>query len=143
MSTYLSDELRSQIEQADRRRCRYCLTTEANSGIPLTFDHVTPVSKGGLTSFENVCLACRPCNEFKSDGMKVIDPVTGETVPLFNPRIHEWHDHFAWSADATRVEGMSAIGRATTIALRTIARGGGASPPPRRRAISMSYVPVR
>lgn len=118
MSTYLSEELRSRIEQADRRRCRYCLTTEANSGIPLTFDHLTPVSKGGLTSFENVCLACRPCNEFKSDDMKVIDPVTGETVPLFNPRVHDWNDHFAWSADATRVEGMSAIGRATTIALR-------------------------
>jgi hypothetical protein len=118
VSTYLSAELRSRIEDADRRRCRYCLTSEANSGIPLTVDHITPISKGGLTSFENACLACRPCNEFKADAMKVVDPVTGETVPLFNPRSQGWNEHFAWSADATRVEGATAVGRATVIALR-------------------------
>ncbi|WP_434046777.1 MULTISPECIES: HNH endonuclease [Sorangium] len=60
VSTYVSELLRSRIEEADRRRCQTCLTSEANSGIPLTCDHITPVSKGGPTSFENVCLACRP-----------------------------------------------------------------------------------
>jgi hypothetical protein len=118
VSTYVAEELRSRIEEADRGRCRYCLTSEANSGIPLTLDHLTPISKGGLTSLENVCLACRPCNEFKSDGMKVIDPVTGETVTLFNPRNQAWRDHFSWSPDATRVEGATAVGRATVVALR-------------------------
>jgi 5-methylcytosine-specific restriction endonuclease McrA len=65
VATYLSAELRARIDEADRRRCRYCLTTEANSGIRLTFDHITPRAKGGETSFENVCLACSACNEFK------------------------------------------------------------------------------
>lgn len=106
MSTYVAEELCFRIEEADRGRCRYSLTSEANSGIPLTLDHLTPISKGGLTSFENVCLACRPCNELKSDGVTVIDPFTGETVPLFNPRTERWNDHFAWSSDATRVEGQ-------------------------------------
>lgn len=86
MAVYLSDELRARITAADRRRCRYCLTTESNSGIPLTHDHIQPTSRGGPTTFDNVCLACRPCNEFKADGTSAIDPVTGETVALFNPR---------------------------------------------------------
>ncbi|WP_437946418.1 HNH endonuclease [Sorangium sp. So ce296] len=118
MSTYVSELLRSRIEEADRRRCQYCLTSEANSGIPLTYDHITPISKGGPTSFENVCLACRPCNEFKAGATESVDPLTGEVVPLFNPRLHRWSDHFTWSVDATRVEGVTPFGRATVIALR-------------------------
>jgi hypothetical protein len=47
-----------------------------------------------------------------------IDPLTGEKVPLFNPRTQRWDDHFAWSADAIRVEGMTPVGRATVVALR-------------------------
>lgn len=118
MSTYLSEQLRSQIEEADRRRCRYCLTSEVNSGIPPTYDHIRPVSKGGPTSFENVCLACRPCNEFKADATDSVDPLSGEAVSLFNPRTQRWSEHFAWSADTSRVEGTTPVGRATVIALR-------------------------
>lgn len=118
VATYLSAELRSRIDEADRRLCRYCLTMEANSGIRLTHDHITPVSKGGETSFENVCLACSPCNEHKADATRAVDPLTGEPVPLFNPRAQRWSDHFIWSADATRVEGSTPSGRATVIALR-------------------------
>ncbi|WP_437940364.1 HNH endonuclease [Sorangium sp. So ce341] len=118
MSTYLSELLRSRIEEADRRRCQTCLTSEANSGIPLTCDHITPVSKRGPTWFENVCLACRPCNEFKAGATESVDPLTGEVVPLFNPRLHRWSDHFTWSVDGTRVEGVTPSGRATVTALR-------------------------
>ncbi|XXX76835.1 HNH endonuclease [Sorangium sp. So ce134] len=118
MSTYLSEQLRSRIDEADGRRCQYCLTSEANSGIPLTYDHIVPLSKGGPSSFENVCLACRPCNEFKAGVTDAIDPLTAEIVPLFNPRIHILSDHFIWSVDTTRVEGVTPAGRATVIALR-------------------------
>lgn len=118
MSTYLPEELRSRTKQADGNRCQYCLTSEANSGTPLTCEHITPRSKGGPTSFENVCRACRTCNEFKGDATSGVDPLTGEMVPLFNPRIQRWSDHFEWSADATKVEGLTPVGRATVIALR-------------------------
>ena len=118
MSTYIPENLRSRIEQTDRRRCCYCLTSEANSGIPMTFDHILPVSKGGLTTLENICLACRSCNEFKSNVTEAIDPLTGEKMPLFNPRQQKWSDHFAWSLDSIRVEGLTSIGRATITALR-------------------------
>lgn len=47
----------------DGYRCQYC-----GQGFPqdeLTFDHVNPRSKGGLTSFENCVAACSPCNARK------------------------------------------------------------------------------
>jgi HNH endonuclease len=84
----------------------------------MTHDHILPRSKGGETTLQNLCLACRSCNEFKSDATQGNDPLTGETVPLFHPRLQEWAEHFAWSPDSTKVEGLTAIGRATTIALR-------------------------
>lgn len=118
MPVGVTERLREQVSQADPNRCAYCQTSEANCGIPLTIDHIQPISKGGETSFENLCLACRPCNEFKATLTEAEDPLTGETVPLFNPRTQSWSEHFRWSADATRTEGLTAIGRATMIALR-------------------------
>jgi hypothetical protein len=39
-------------------------------------------------------------------------------VALFNPRQQRWHDHFAWSDNATRISGLTACGRATIAALQ-------------------------
>ncbi len=118
MSKYIPESLKNQIAVIDRQRCCYCLTSEFNSGIPMTHDHITPQSKGGATSIENVCLACRSCNEFKSDSINAIDPLTGEIVPLFHPRLQQWSDHFFWSSDGTRIEGLTDLGRATIVCLR-------------------------
>ncbi len=118
MSSYISESLRSQIAQSDRNRCCYCLTSEINSGIRMTYDHIYPRSKGGETSLENVCLACQNCNEFKGNRIEAIDPLTGETVSLFNPRQQQWSNHFQWSSDGTQIEGITAVGRATVTALR-------------------------
>ncbi|WP_375495662.1 HNH endonuclease [uncultured Nostoc sp.] len=118
MSKYIPDILKNQISASDKGRCCYCLTTEANSGIPMTHDHIQPRSKGGETTFENLCLACRSCNEFKADSTEAIDPLTGETTLLFNPRTQRWSDHFNWSSDATIVEDLTTIGRATIVCLR-------------------------
>lgn len=118
MSTYITESLRKQIIDTDKSRCCYCLTSEANSGIPMTYDHVQPVSLGGDTNFENLCLACRSCNEFKSNLTESIDPLSGETISLFNPRKQKWSEHFVWSVDGTKVEGITAVGRATITRLR-------------------------
>lgn len=118
MSVYISQNLRSQIEAIDRKCCCYCLTTEANSGMPMTIDHIQPTSKGGLNTIENLCLACRTCNEYKSGNTEVVDPLTGELVSLFNPRQQNWQEHFRWNYDASHIEGLTAIGRATVISLR-------------------------
>ena len=89
-----------------------------NSGLAMTYDHIRPRAAGGENTFENLCLACHRCNECKSDRLAVVDPVSGETVGLFNPRQQRWDEHFAWSTDGVRVEGLTAVGRATVAALQ-------------------------
>lgn len=113
MSTYISESLQTRIKNTDLYRCCYCLNSETNSGIHMTYDHIYASSKGGGAIFENVCLACRSCNEFKSNLTEVRDPLTREVVFLFNPRTQRWTDHFVWSFDSTKVGGLTAIGRAT------------------------------
>jgi 5-methylcytosine-specific restriction endonuclease McrA len=41
----------------DAFSCQYCGCSE-----DLTFDHVTPRSRGGRTNWENIVTACAPCN---------------------------------------------------------------------------------
>ncbi|UNC16235.1 HNH endonuclease (plasmid) [Acidiphilium multivorum] len=51
---------------AYRFTCAYC----GASRLPvedLTFDHVIPRSRGGPSTWMNIVLACRPCNEHKAD----------------------------------------------------------------------------
>jgi hypothetical protein len=40
-----------------------------------------------------------------------IDPVTGEIVPLFDPRRNRWSDHFRLLSPV--IEGLSPVGRTT------------------------------
>jgi hypothetical protein len=76
-----------------------------------------PEAAGGPTIEENLWLACVRCNQFKADRTHAQDPLTGELVALFNPRIQVWKEHFAWSTDGTEIIGLTPCGRATVIAL--------------------------
>ncbi len=116
--SYISADLRRRVIEDAGHRCGYCLTDEALSGIPLTLDHLIPVAAGGLTTRDNLWLACRPCNEFKAAQTQAVDPQTGESAPLFSPRTQEWQIHFTWNADLTEVVGVTPIGRATVAALQ-------------------------
>jgi hypothetical protein len=109
--------LRQKIADDARHRCGYCLTSEFIVGAPMEIDHLIPLSFGGPTEESNLWLACPLCNEHKSDRIAALDPQTGATVRLFNPRLENWSDHFAWSEIADRILGVTATGRATVIAL--------------------------
>jgi hypothetical protein len=67
---------------------------------------------------DNLWLACHRCNEFKGDRTTAVDPQTGETVALFNPRTQRWAAHFGWSMDGVYIVGLTPCGRATVEALR-------------------------
>ncbi|MEA2061027.1 MAG: HNH endonuclease signature motif containing protein [Thermodesulfobacteriota bacterium] len=45
-------------------------------------DHIIPVSFGGNTIPENLCLACFSCNVHKSAKQVGKDPLTQEIVPF-------------------------------------------------------------
>jgi HNH endonuclease len=79
----------------------------------MVIDHIIPLSAGGTTDIGNLTLSCYRCNEVKGGRMNAVDPDSGETVPLFNPCLQEWHKHFAWGEDGSLVIGITATGRAT------------------------------
>lgn len=103
------------VYERARGCCEYCRTCEANLGQAMHVEHIDP---GGGDVLANLCLACPNCNLSKAKVTTAIDPHTGQGVPLFNPRLHVWAEHFRWRDKGLRLEGITAIGRATVSRLR-------------------------
>lgn len=115
---YLSKALRKKIAEHSRYRCSYCLTRQKFVGAVLEVDHIIPRSKGGLYEEANLCLCCSFCNEYKGNQLTALDPITNQTVQIFNPLQQVWREHFEWSEEKDRIVGKTPIGRATVIALK-------------------------
>lgn len=84
----------------------------------LEIEHINLISKGGSNDESNLWLACSICNRQKNDKTAAVDPETGKTAELFNPRHQVWSEHFYWSEDGLRIIGKTPIDRATVAALR-------------------------
>jgi 5-methylcytosine-specific restriction endonuclease McrA len=54
---------RKNILRRDGHRCLYC----GRGDVPLTVDHVLPLSRGGEETWENLVSACVKCNNKKGD----------------------------------------------------------------------------
>lgn len=96
----------------DRFTCQYCATRFRSED--LTFDHVVPRSRGGLTNWENVVAACETCNLKKGNqlphecGMIPIRPphqpntqslhMSGRLFPP-NHLHHTWVDYLYWDSE--------------------------------------------
>lgn len=66
----MTSKLRQHIKERDRFTCRYCgasISKEPN--LLLEIDHIVPVSKGGLTTEENLQTLCWRCNRKKGSKM--------------------------------------------------------------------------
>ena len=92
----------------DRFRCQYC--GEEFAAKDLTFDHVVPRSRGGVTCWENVLAACERCNTRKGNRseMRPIrqprQPTPHELVAAkraYPPNyLHEsWLDYLYWDSE--------------------------------------------
>jgi 5-methylcytosine-specific restriction endonuclease McrA len=57
--------MRASIILRDRSRCQYCGVK--GTAFELTLDHIMPRSRGGRTEPENLCAACKACNQRKGD----------------------------------------------------------------------------
>ncbi len=108
----------NRLKQQIGVRCGYCRTSSVLIARPLTVEHLIPRSKGGTSDEQNLWLSCRSCNQFKGTQIEAIDPDTKMVVPLFNPRIQSWSEHFRWSTDGLMIIGLTPVGRATVIALK-------------------------
>jgi hypothetical protein len=113
-------DARTRRRAAERAmfRCEYCMTPIGIVPSPFSSEHILPRSKGGDDTLENLALSCQGCNGHKGAKTIALDPATRKTVSLFHPRLHTWNDHFGWSANGTRIEGRTPIGRATVLALQ-------------------------
>jgi 5-methylcytosine-specific restriction endonuclease McrA len=91
---------RKNVFARDGNRCQYCGQDFPAS--QLSFDHVTPRSRGGKTDWENVVTCCLDCNSKKGDrtpqeaGMELHQRPHRPThhpmlkLKLGNPRYHIW-----------------------------------------------------
>lgn len=120
MSRYLSIELRRRVRDAFEGCCAYCKTAESLTVVTFEVEHITPVSRDGQSTFENLCLACPACNRFKSDRThgKLTDGTDGTEVRLFHPQQDNWDDHFDWTVDGTVIVGLTERGKSTVNLLR-------------------------
>jgi len=92
----------------DRFTCQYCGHRFPAS--ELTFEHVIPRSRGGLTTWTNIVTACRPCNGRKGSSTAVKprrepkEPALRELLAaeraLPPNHLHEsWVDFLYWDAE--------------------------------------------
>ncbi len=71
----------------DKFRCQYC-----SSGDTLTFDHLVPRSRGGVTCWENVVAACAPCNSRKGGRTPERCGMRPYRAP-YRPTVHQLHEN--------------------------------------------------
>jgi hypothetical protein len=68
----MTSTLRTQIKNRDNYTCQNCnLSTREEPNLLLEIDHIIPVSKGGITSEDNLQTLCWKCN--RSKGSKILE----------------------------------------------------------------------
>jgi HNH endonuclease len=112
----ISAALRREVRERAGERCEYCLLAESQAFFPHEPDHLIALKHGGETVSPNLALSCFDCNRFKGSDIASGDPLTGEFVPLFNPRTQLWSEHF--SLHGGEIIPRTACGRATERLLR-------------------------
>ena len=89
---------RRNVFVRDGHRCQYCGVVRGARD--LNVDHVTPVSLGGPSTWENVVCCCIPCNRRKGSR----SPLDAGMKLLRQPKRPRWHPLH----DATRRSGVPA-----------------------------------
>lgn len=100
----------------DKWMCQYCgLRFKTQE---LTFDHVIPRSRGGGTTWENICTACQTCNLLKADMLpqecrmfprrRPVQPTTMELQAngrAYPPNFlhNSWRDYLYWDTELETV----------------------------------------
>ena len=108
MSDSARQALLARLRNIANNRCGYCLSPQHLVLGPLEVDHLIPSSLGGSDNESNSWLACRMCNNFKAAQISALDPQTNQIVKLYDPRRQVWGEHFDWTSDGKRIQGLPA-----------------------------------
>src|SRR5687767_2720240 len=111
----ISGDLKDKIREQVRNRCKYCQMSQEIVSMPFEIEYILPQAGGGTDDEENLWLACRNCNGFKYTKTEAIDPQTSQKVPLYNPRMQNWSEHFEFSQDGTEIIGKTACSCSASI----------------------------
>ena len=109
----LTTKLKRAVAERAHDCCEYCRSQAKFSPDPFSIEHIVPQAGGGSIEMTNLALSCQGCNNRKYISVDALDPVSGRTVALYNPRRQQWTDHFTWSDDFTMMVGITPTGRAT------------------------------
>jgi hypothetical protein len=112
----MPQHLRRLVIERARECCEYCLVSQLTDSGAYHIDHLTALKHGGQTVSENLALACVDCNLHKGSDLATIDRASGAVMPLFNPRQHDWREHFRLAG--AQIVGITAIGHASVRLLR-------------------------
>ena len=86
MNGHVPEKLRQRVREQAGNRCGYCLSPQHLVLGTLEIEHLVPRGRGGSDDEWNLWLACRLCNNHKSDQTSAPDPETGQEVSLSNVR---------------------------------------------------------
>ena len=77
----MTTSLRKFILSRDNYTCKNCgLSIENEPNLLLEIDHIIPISKGGLTTEENLQTLCWKCNRSKSNKLLVINEIESKRI---------------------------------------------------------------
>jgi 5-methylcytosine-specific restriction endonuclease McrA len=109
-------QTRRLVRERAENRCEYChLRQSAAPFFAFHTEHIRAQQHGGTGRLENLALACPDCNAHKGPNLTSIDPQSDQYVPLFNPRVDRWEQHFV--VEGPFITGRTPIGRATVALL--------------------------
>lgn len=68
----MTSQLRDKIKERDNYKCCFCsIGIKDEPNLLLEIDHKIPLSKGGITTYDNLQTLCWKCNRTK--GAKILD----------------------------------------------------------------------
>lgn len=114
----LPETIRRFVGARAKWYCEYCKSRADCGTGPFNVEHIIPTFKGGTDDVENLAFSCHGCNGHKLIKTTAPDPVSEQTVSLFNPRTQTWNEHFCWDETSTVILGQTPTGRATVEALK-------------------------
>nr|CAA6809181.1 MAG: HNH endonuclease [uncultured Thiotrichaceae bacterium] len=109
-NTYISASLRREVVDRADAHCEYCLIHEEDTFFGCHIDHIISEKHGGLTQADNLALACTFCNLHKGSDIASLS-AQGKLTPLYNPRNHNWHEHF--ELEGALIKPITDIGEVT------------------------------
>jgi 5-methylcytosine-specific restriction endonuclease McrA len=78
--SYISASLRKQVTDRADAKCEYCKFPQALSFFTFEMEHIISEKHDGETTFDNLALACPPCNRSKGSDLGSIE--NASIVPL-------------------------------------------------------------